>query len=106
MLERVGNPVRIIADTTRKCNLNCWYCHSTSGPFYKGPELEGKDLVNIYDASEKAKVFNITVISVLDRTNFDRWPELTQALIGMGINQHHLSPVCFAGGAMEVYKGL
>jgi sulfatase maturation enzyme AslB (radical SAM superfamily) len=196
MLERIGNPVGIIADTTRKCNLNCWYCHSTSGPFYKGPELTGRDIVNIYEASEKAKVFditltggeptlwkglgdamdasrdlqypalqlitnatvlsesklrtlkrgklnrilvsldgdketheqnrgqdsygrtlkgiralrgvvdNITIISVIDNTNFDRWPELTQALIDMGIKQHHLSPVCFAGGAMEIYKGL
>lgn len=196
MLERVGDPVRIIADTTRKCNLDCWYCHSTSGPFYNGPELDGKDIVNIYDASEKAKVFditltggeptlwkglgdamdasrdldypslqiitnatvlsesrlqtlrrgklnrilvsldgnketheqnrgeksydrtikgiralreiidNITVITVIDNTNFDKWPELTQALIEMGIKQHHLSPVCFAGGAMELYKGL
>lgn len=196
MLERVGNPVRIIADTTRKCNLNCWYCHSTSGPFYKGPELNDKDIRNIYEASEKAKVFditltggeptlwkglddamdaskdlnhaalqlitnatvlsesrlqtlkrgrlsrilvsldgvkethdlnrgensfdrtikgiqalrgvvdNITVISVIDNSNFDKWPELTRVLIDMGIKQHHLSPVCFAGGAMKTYKGL
>lgn len=196
MLERVGNPIRVIADTTRRCNLSCWYCHSTSGPSYKGPELDGNDIRNIYEASEKAKVFditltggeptlwkglvdamdaskdldhpalqlitnatvlsearlqtlkrgklrrilvsldgvkethdinrgensfdrtirgiqalrevvdNITVISVVDNSNFDRWPELTRVLIDMGIKQHHLSPVCFAGGAMEAYRGL
>ncbi len=196
MLERVTNPVRIIVDTTRKCNLDCWYCHSTSGPFYKGPELGGDDLRNIFEGAEKARTFditltggeptmwkglietisaskdleypalqlitnatliderrlktlrsgnlkrilvsldgqreihevnrgrnsfertikgvqalreivdNITVISVIDRTNFDRWPELTASLVEMGVKQHHLSPVCFAGGAMELYKGL
>ena len=196
MLERVGNPIRIVGDTTRRCNLDCWYCHSTSGPHYKGPELEGEDIVNIYEAAEKSMVFeitltggeplmwkglneamelskdldypalqvitnatlvdkhrlqtlkkgklnrivvsldgkreihegnrskdtyertlkgiralegivdNITVISVLDSTNFDRWPELIYPLVKMGIKQHHLTPVCFAGDAMDTYKGL
>lgn len=196
MLERVGNPIRIVADTTRRCNLDCWYCHSTSGPRYEGPELEGKDICNIYKAAEESRVFdititggeplmwksldgamdasgdlgysalqiitnatlvderrlqtlrrgklsriavsldgkkethegnrgkntyertirgiralksvvdNITVISVLDNTNFDKWPELTYSLAEIGIKQHHLTPVCFAGEAMDLYRGL
>lgn len=195
-LERVGDPIRIIADTTRRCNLDCWYCHSASGPFYKGPELTGEDIVDIYNAAEKSGVFdvtitggeplmwnglneamaasqdleypavqlitnatvltekrlqtlkngklsricvsldgrkktheanrgkntyertlrgiqslrkvvdNITVISVIDNTNFEEWPELTGDLIEMGAKQHHLAPVCFAGNAMEEFKGL
>lgn len=195
-LERISDPIRIIADTSRRCNLDCWYCHSTSGPFYKGPELTGKDIANIYNAAEKSRAFdititggeplmwngldeamaaskdleypavqlitnatvltkqklqvlkngnlsricvsldgnkeiheanrggntyertlrgiqslrevveNITVISVVDNSNSDKWPELTQDLVELGVEQHHLAPVCFAGGAMELYKGL
>lgn len=196
MLERITEPVRITTDTTRKCNLNCWYCHSASGPFYKGPELTGKDIQNVFEGAEKSKTFditltggepmlwngleetmsaskdldfpalqlitnatllnkkrlsvlksgnlkricvsldglrdtheinrgpksfdktiagiqslrevvdNVTVISVVDAANFDKWPELTYRLIDMGVKQHHLCPVCFAGRAMERYKGL
>jgi MoaA/NifB/PqqE/SkfB family radical SAM enzyme len=51
-------------------------------------------------------VDNITVISVLDATNHDRWPELTRVLLDEGVKQHHLAPVCFAGDAMNAYKGL
>ncbi len=196
MLERVTDPVRMTVDTTRKCNLSCGYCHSSSGLFYKGPELTGLDIRNIFEGAEKSKTFditltggettlwdgleetmsaskdldfpalqlitnatvlnekklnvlksgrlkrilvsldgpqeiheknrgqdtfertikgvqalrgvvdNITVISVIDKTNFDRWPELTSRLIDIGVKQHHLCPVCFSGRAMELYEGL
>lgn len=189
-------PVRIIMDTTRRCNLNCWYCHSTSGPNYKGPELSDDEVTNVFHSAEQLKVFditmtggetmlwsslkhafeesnrlafpalqfitnatvvtkqrlewlkqanvqricvsldgleevhtknrgagrysatirgiqelrqivdNITVISVLDRTNADRWPELTQLLLEIGVKQHNLSAVCFAGDAINDYRGL
>lgn len=196
MLERVTDPVRMTVDTTRRCNLNCSYCHSTSGLSYKGPELTGLDIQNIFEGAEKSKTFdvtltggetvlwkglenamsaskdldfpalqlitnatvlnekrlsilksgnlkrilvsldgpqeihernrgqntfertvkgiealrevvdNVTVISVIDKTNFDRWQGLTSRLIDMGVKQHHLCPVCFAGRAMEIYEGL
>lgn len=195
-LERINTPVRVITDTTRRCNLACWYCHSTSGPQYKGPELSGRDVGNILRAAETSRIFdvtltggeptlwpglreavaaskdtdftslqlitnathinknrlrtlqegklaricvsldglegmhdrnrgkgmfdrtikgienlrsvvdNITVISVLDNTNYNKWPELTHKLIDMGVKQHHLAPVCFAGNAMDGYQGL
>lgn len=196
MFECKTNPVRLILDTTRRCNLHCWYCHSTSGPDYKGPELSGDDAAHLFAAAEELKIFditltggetllwrgleqamnassaldypalqlitnatvvtkqrlewlhqsnvqricvsldgledvhtvnrgagqyaatlrgiqelreavdNMTVISVIDQTNYDRWPELTEALIRLGVKQHHLAPVCFAGEAMSAYKGL
>lgn len=189
-------PVRVIADTTRRCNLKCWYCHSTSGPNYKGPELTGENIRDIFEASENNCVFdvtltggeptmwpglnkaieashslsytsaqlitnatvlsqqkidilkdgnfkricvsldglaetheqnrgggtyartlkgiaelrnvvdNLTVISVLDSTNYKKWPELTSMLYDIGVKQHHLAPVCFAGNAMDDYRGL
>lgn len=49
---------------------------------------------------------NITVISVVDASNHTRWPELTAILLDLGVSQHHLAPVCFAGHAMADYKGL
>ena len=189
-------PVRVIADVTRRCNLSCWYCHSSSGPSYKGPELTSEDVRNIYQAAETRQVFDIsltggeptmwpvlaeameqsrtlvypalllitnatalseqkleilkrgnlkrvcvsldgesevhdtnrgrgtfertlggilalreivddvTVISVLDKSNCDKWWILTERLARMGVSQQHLAPVSFAGGAMSDYRGL
>lgn len=49
---------------------------------------------------------NVTVISVVDATNHQRWRELTEELVEIGVTQHHLAPVCFAGHAMSDYRGL
>ncbi len=196
MITCLTTPVRVILDTTRRCNLSCWYCHSTSGPQYQGPELTGEDVTNVYRSANQLKVFditltggepllwtglqqalkdsslldypalqlitnatvltkqrlewlkqaniqrinvsldgleeghtkgrsvgqyskildgiqdirkvvdNITVISVIDRTNADDWPELTKMLLQIGVKQHHLTAVCFAGDAMSDYRGL
>lgn len=195
-LENVSKPVRIVADTTRRCNLSCWYCHSTSGPDYKGPEIAGEKMSDIFKIANDNKIFdvtltggetllwkglseameasqelyfpalaiitnattvsesriktlqkgkiqrinvsldgvgeyhernrgdgsynrtirgiqelrqvvdNITVISVLDNTNYDKWQLLTDELIKMGVKQHHLTPVCYSGNARSQYRGL
>lgn len=179
-------PLRINIDVTRKCNLNCWYCHSSSGPSYSGPEISERNIRDIFEAAEKNKVFDITitggeptlwkglkavskysqklsfaslqmitnainispetiallkstklnrlcvsldgteeindatrgagsfkkiinnirklrkivndltVISVICKNNYKKWPELTKILLDLGINQHHLTPVCFS----------
>lgn len=189
-------PIRIVVDTTRKCNLKCWYCHSASGSNYKGPEVSGENIRDIFRAAESNSVFevtltggeplmwsgldeamrvsrslsytsvqlitnatilsqqkvdilksgnlkricvsldgakeihernrgrgtysqtlkgisqlrkvvdNLTVISVIDNTNYDKWPKLTNILQNMGIKQHHLTPVCFAGDAISQFRGL
>lgn len=186
-------PVRIVVDVTRRCNLTCYYCHSASGPSYRGPAIAGTRVQDILQTAEQSGVFevtvsggeplmwdglpelakasqaleftslqlitnatlitdrvlktlsltalrricvsldgpedvhdavrgrgrfaktmqgiaclrqivnNVTVISVLDRRNYHRWPELTEQLISAGVKQHHLTPVCFAGHAMEKY---
>jgi hypothetical protein len=49
---------------------------------------------------------NVTVISVLTGTTSTDWEQLTFALARAGVRQHHLSPVCFAGTAMQRYDGL
>lgn len=195
-LSAPSTPLRVLLDTTRRCQLNCWYCHSSSGPDYRGPVLDGEAIPELFDAVERLRVLevtitggeptlwsglvsalgdshrleftslqlitnaltltpavlraieasnlsricvsldgvaevhdanrgagsraktlrgirdlrtvngNITVISVLDATNHDRWPELTGELIELGVSQHHLAPVCFAGHAMNEYRGL
>jgi len=195
-LTNISTVSRIIIDTTRRCNLNCWYCHSTSGHNYKGPEIDPACIPEVFDTAERLKVFeititggeptlwmglpllmkesyrlnftklqlitnataitskmiyllkranlsrvcvsldgierihiknrgsgmyeqtiagiqklreavdNITVISVLDNLSYPYWPELTEILIRLGVKQHHLAPVCFAGNAMNQYKGL
>lgn len=192
----ISNPVRIILDVTRKCNLKCWYCHSTSGPNYKGPEIDPNVLPQLFREAEEAGVLeititggeptlwkgleqlmlashelkltslqlitnatvitdktleilkkgnlkricisldgpehvhtrnrgsgmyqrtivgiqrlrevvdNITIISVIDNSTVESWPELTRILIDAGVSQHHLAPVCFAGNAMDQYKGI
>lgn len=194
--KNLPSPIRIIVDTTRRCNLSCWFCHSASGPFYKGPELSDRDISEILEVAEENKVFdvtltggepilwaglegamkathhliytsvqlitnatvlsqkkigilkhgnlkricvsldglkeaheknrgkgtfertlrgisqlrevvdNLTVISVIDATNYSKWPQLTKLLVNLGVKQHHLAPVCFAGGAMYGYRGL
>lgn len=196
ILSAISTPVRVIIDTTRRCPLTCWYCHSSSGPNYRGPEIHPARVPEIFDAAERVRAFdvtvtggeptlwegllplldasrklsyaslqlitngltlstrvleairranlsrvcvsldgveavhtssrgngtwrrtidgirrlrdvinNITVISVLDNGNYNRWPELTQMLPGLGVSQHHLAPVCFAGHAMDEYRGL
>src|SRR5450755_1828978 len=188
-----ATPVRIVVDVTRRCNLSCYYCHSASGPTYRGPAIAGSRIGSILDAAERLGVFevtitggeplmwdgladlaeasknlnftslqlitnatlvtdrmldllsstkfrricvsidgpedlhdavrgpgrfaktmegiarlrrvvdNLTAITVVDRRNYIRWPELTQILLGAGVKQHHLTPVCFAGHAMEQY---
>ena len=195
-LEKISTPVRMVVDTTRRCNLECWYCHSTSGPDYKGPEIAGDKLGDVFRAANDNKVFditltggetllwnglsdameasqelrfpalaiitnattvsesriktlqkgniqrinvsldgvgehhernrgdgsyartirgiqelrsvvdNLTVISVLDNTNYDKWQLLTDELIKMGVKQHHLTPVCYSGNARSQYHGL
>ncbi|MGH3824095.1 MAG: radical SAM protein [Pseudonocardiaceae bacterium] len=195
-LTKPPNPVRIILDTTRRCQLSCWYCHSSSGPDYRGAVLDPAAIPAILDAADRLRAFdititggeptlwpglvpllgsshqlrfaslqlitnglatsprvlraiessaltricvsldgvsdvhdtnrgagnfkrtvhgikqlrtvhdNLTVISVIDATNHTRWPELTRALADLGVSQHHLAPVCFAGHAMRDYRGL
>ncbi|MEV5832862.1 radical SAM protein [Nocardia sp. NPDC052112] len=195
-LTHPSNPTRILLDTTRRCQLTCWYCHSSSGPNYRGPTLETDTIPEVFDAAEQMRTFdvtitggeptlwpgliaalensyrftftslqlitnalapsrrilraiesanlsricvsldgigdvhetnrgpgtyartlrgirelatatdNITVISVIDATNHQRWPELTRTLAELGVSQHHLAPVCFAGHAMTDYRGL
>jgi MoaA/NifB/PqqE/SkfB family radical SAM enzyme len=195
-LTQPTTPVRVLLDTTRRCQLNCWYCHSSSGPDYRGPILDPDTIPEMFDAAEQMRTFeititggeptlwpglvpalenshrlrftsvqlitnalapsrrvlraieaanlsricvsldgiadvhdtnrgtgtftrtmagirdllavngNITVISVIDATNHDRWQELTWQLADMGVSQHHLTPVCFAGHAMGDYRGL
>ena len=195
-LARISTIVRLIADTSRRCNLRCWYCHSTSGPDYPGPEIQNDQLAEILSTAERLRVFditvtggepalwpgllrlmeesqqiefarlqlitnatlvtdrvlsilergklaricvsldglemvhnrnrgegifkctvegilrlrqvvdNLTVVTVIDRTTAQRWPELTHLLIDLGVKQHHLAPVCFAGNAMNAYRGL
>ncbi len=180
-------PVRINLDTTRRCQLRCWYCHSSSGPGYRGPVLDTDTVPEILQTAEELRVFeltitggeptlwpglvplleqsarsrftgltlitnglatprrvlramesaamlrvcvsldgvaevhdrtrgagtyertmrgirdlcavheNVTVISVVDATNHDRWPELTATLADLGVRAHHLTPVCTAG---------
>lgn len=189
-------PVRMVVDVSRRCNLSCWYCHSTSGRGYRGPELAQTDIDRIFQAAEESQVFdvtltggeptlwyalpeamelsgrlrypalqlitnatllddkrlhilskgniqricvsldgsrniheknrgkgsfdrtmagieslrqvvdNVSVISVLDASSYDGWMQLTWRLIDMGVVQHHLAPVCFAGGATVSYNGL
>ncbi len=196
ILSAISTPVRVIIDTTRRCSLTCWYCHSSSGPSYRGPEIDPSRVPEIFDAAERGCAFdvtvtggeptlwqglvplldasrrlsyaslqlitngltlstrvleairranlsrvcvsldgveavhtssrgngtwhrtidgirrlrdvidNLTVISVLDNGNYNRWPELTQMLPELGVSQHHLAPVCFAGHAMDGYRGL
>lgn len=196
ILSAISTPIRIIIDTTRRCPLTCWYCHSSSGPNYRGPEIDPARVPEIFDAAERVRAFditvtggeptlwqglvplldasrklsyaslqlitngltlstrvleairranlsrvcvsldgveavhtssrgtgtwhrtidgirrlrdvidNLTVISVLDNENCNRWPELTQMLPELGVSQHHLAPVCFAGHAMDEYRGL
>lgn len=195
-LAKPSNPVRIILDTTRRCQLNCWYCHSSSGPDYRGPTLDPAALPAIVEATDQLYAFDLTVtggeptlwpglvpllelspqlrfaslqlitnglsmshrvlqaiessalsricvsmdgvpdvhdanrgvgnwartlrgirdlrrvhdnlivISVIDGVNYTRWPELTAMLADLGVSQHHLAPVCFAGHAMHDYRGL
>jgi len=54
----------------------------------------------------KSVVDNITVISVLDKSNYDRWQRLTEMLVRLGVKQHHLTPVCYSGNAREDYNGM
>lgn len=195
-LTKPSNPVRIILDTTRRCQLRCGYCHSSSGPDYRGPVLDPATIPTILDAADRLRAFeititggeptlwpglvalldnsrqlqfaslqlitnglvtsrrilqaienaalsricvsldgvtdvhdtnrgsgnwartirgirelrkvhdNLTVISVIDATNHSRWPEVTRILADLGVSQHHLAPVCFAGHAMRDYRGL
>jgi len=195
-LTKPSNPVRIILDTTRRCQLTCWYCHSSSGPDYRGPVLGPDTIPDILDAADRLRTFdltvtggeptlwarllplrenphplrftslqlitngfavsprilraiegsalsricvsldgvpdvhdanrglgsyartirglrelrkvhdNLTVISVIGPANHFRWPELTWMLADLGVSQHHLVPVCYAGHAMRDYRGL
>lgn len=190
------HPVRINLDTTRRCQLTCWYCHSSSGPDYRGPVIGTEMLADIIDTADAMRAFeitvtggepalwpglipllelstrleytqlllitnaltttprllaaieaaalsricvsldgigevhdrnrgpgtfaralaglrrlvavhgNVTVISVVDATNHDRWPELTGLLAEIGVTAHHLAPVCTAGHALTDYRGL
>ncbi|MDP3900175.1 MAG: radical SAM protein [bacterium] len=57
----ISTIARVIIDVTRRCNLSCWYCHSTSGPEYRGPEIDVTRIPNIFDTAEQLKVFEITI---------------------------------------------
>lgn len=60
-LARPTAPLRLNLDTTRRCQLSCWYCHSSSGPDYRGPELDPAQIPAILDAAEQHRIFEITI---------------------------------------------
>lgn len=196
-LDQPSTPIHINLDTTRKCNLSCWYCHASAGPFYKGPAVSADKVPEILTTAEAMRCFdinvtggeplmwqglealadasqdlgftslqiitnattvtdrtlailertknlkriivsldgledshdrnrgkgmyqrtitnlqrlkdvvdNITVISVLDQNSHIGWQELTELLMQIGVRQHHLTPVCFTGHAMNGFDGL
>jgi len=194
--KELSQPVRMVADVTRRCNLSCWYCRSSLGPNYSGPELSSKDLEVIFNVSEAGKIFevtlsggepilwpglketmylshqldytslqiitnatvlsqekidilndgnlrrvcvsidgseqihernrgpgtyraalegieklrgvvnDVTVISLLDTTSYNKWPELTRRLVDLGVSQHHLAPVRIEGVRVQSFGGL
>ncbi|WP_029892922.1 radical SAM protein [Nocardia brasiliensis] len=54
-------PVRLNLDTTRRCQLSCWYCHSSSGPDYRGPEIDPALVPDILEAADRHRIFEITI---------------------------------------------
>ncbi|WP_081594111.1 radical SAM protein [Nocardia brasiliensis] len=54
-------PVRLNLDTTRRCQLSCWYCHSSSGPDYRGPEIDPTCIPDILEAADRHRIFEITI---------------------------------------------
>lgn len=60
-LARPTAPIRLNLDTTRRCPLSCWYCHSSSGPDYRGPEIDPNQIPGIFDAAEENRIFEITI---------------------------------------------
>jgi MoaA/NifB/PqqE/SkfB family radical SAM enzyme len=196
-LDQPSAPIHLNLDTTRKCNLSCWYCHASSGRNYEGPEIGAEKVPEILSTAEKLQLFdinvtggepfmwrglealseashdldfvslqiitnattvsnhtlallertknlkriivsidgleethdrnrgegmyqrtinnlqilkdvvpNITVISVLDQYSQQNWQALTELLMKIGVSQHHLTPVCFTGHAMNEFHGL
>lgn len=196
-LDQPSAPIHLNLDTTRRCNLSCWYCHASSGRNYEGPEISAEKVPEILSTAEKLQLFdinvtggepfmwrglealsdasqdldfvslqiitnattvsdhtlallertknlkriivsidglkethdrnrgegmyqrtitnlqrlkdvvpNITVISVLDQYSYHDWQALTELLMKIGVSQHHLTPVCFTGHAMNEFHGL
>ncbi|WP_378733957.1 radical SAM protein [Nocardia brasiliensis] len=54
-------PVRLNLDTTRRCQLSCWYCHSSSGPDYRGPEIDPALIPDILETADRHRIFEITI---------------------------------------------
>ncbi|MFG1796721.1 radical SAM protein [Nocardia sp. NPDC049149] len=54
-------PIRINLDTTRRCQLSCWYCHSSSGPEYRGPEIDPAVIPDLLETADQLRTFEITV---------------------------------------------
>lgn len=41
--------------------MSCWYCHSSSGPDYRGPEIDPRQIPGIFDAADENRIFEITI---------------------------------------------
>ncbi|MFD0361341.1 radical SAM protein [Nocardia sp. GCM10030253] len=54
-------PVRINLDTTRRCQLSCWYCHSSSGPDYRGPVVDPAVILDLLETADQLRTFEITI---------------------------------------------
>jgi len=75
-LEKISQPARIVVDTTRRCNLSCWYCHSTSGPKYDGPSVTVPMIEDVFATADKNHIFDIT----LTGGETLMWEHLTEAM--------------------------
>lgn len=56
-----ATPVRIVVDVTRRCNLTCYYCHSSSGPEYDGPAISPERIGTVLRGAERFRVFEVTI---------------------------------------------
>ncbi|MFF3226402.1 radical SAM protein [Nocardia suismassiliense] len=60
-LNHPSAPVRINLDTTRRCQLRCGYCHSSSGPDYRGPEISPAVIPELLETADQLRTFEITI---------------------------------------------